>query len=239
MESLRPNQQRAKNAIILLWITLAMESISFISGYFQYDLLQLAANGGEFSMEEANANDVREQIIAIVGVIVFIISMITLIQWFRRAYYNLHLRVSNLSHSEGWAAGGWFVPIISLYRPYQIMKELYQETKMLLVKKGVVLSHYFNTSVLGWWWAFWVINSIMGQFLFRYSLRAESIDELITTTVVSMVTNVIGIPVALITIKVIRDYAALETMLVEVKNDDGSLLFENDQTQMGTISQVQ
>jgi len=135
MEHLRPNEQRAKSAIVLIWIVLAFEIISFISSYIQYDLLQTAANGGQISMEYATANDTRERIVGITSMIVYIISAITFIQWFRRAYYNLHLRAELLSYTEGWAAGSWFVPIVNLIRPYRIMTELYEETNELLVKK--------------------------------------------------------------------------------------------------------
>lgn len=220
MENLRPNGERAKNAITLVWIVLALEVVSIISGYFQYDLLQTVANGGEISMETATANETRGQIIGIVYSIVFSISAVTFIKWFRRAYYNLHLRVNHLAQTEGWAAGSWFVPIINLYRPYQIMKELYQETKELLIQKGFSINDNFTTGSLGWWWTLWIINNVIGQFVFRYSMRAESVDELTISTVASLIGNVVGIPLAIITVKVIKDYSNVESMLIEIKDEE-------------------
>lgn len=222
MNSLRANEQRAKNAITLLWIVLALECISLVSGYFQYDLLQAVANGGEISIEEADANDTREQLIGIVSLIVFIVSVVTFIMWFRRAYFNLHQKVSYLSYTEGWAAGSWFVPIISLFRPYQIMKEIYQETKELFERKGIDVTRYPSTVLLGVWWALWIINSFLGQFIFRYSLRAESLDELTTLTRTSIASNIIGIPLAFIAMKIIVDYAKVEPLLHEIKDDTGT-----------------
>jgi hypothetical protein len=220
MGNLKQNEQRAKNAITLIWIVLALEIVSLISGYFQYDLLQTAANGGEISIESADSNDTREQLIGVIFMIVNIISAVTFIQWFRRAYYNLHQRVNHLSQTEGWAAGSWFVPIVSLYRPYQIMKELYQETKELLVKKGVSLNENFATDSVGWWWTLWIINNVIGQFVFRYSLKAESIDEFTTSTIASMIGNVVGILLSIITVKVIKDYANVEPLLFEIKEEE-------------------
>ncbi|MDR0666202.1 MAG: DUF4328 domain-containing protein [Campylobacteraceae bacterium] len=136
MEKLKPNEQRAKKAIILIWIVLILEIVSFISSYMQYDLLQTFANGGYISPEAADANDNREQIIGIFCLIAYIISAVTFIMWFRRAYYNLHQEADSLLYAEGWAAGSWFIPIINLYRPYKIMKELYVKTKELLQKRG-------------------------------------------------------------------------------------------------------
>ena len=219
MENLNQNVQRAKNAIILIWIVLALEIISLVSGYFQYDLLQTVANGGEISTETATANDLREQMIGIIYLIAYVISTVTFIQWFRRAYFNLHQKVTYLAYTEGWAAGSWFVPIVNLYRPYQIMKELYQETKALFIKKGIDVNSNFTTNALGWWWTLWIINSIIGQFVFRYSMKADTIDELTISTVASMIGNILGIPLALITVKVIKDYANVETLLSEIKDE--------------------
>ncbi|MDM1046261.1 DUF4328 domain-containing protein [Myroides sp. 1354] len=218
MTKLKPNGQRAKNAILLLWIMLALDIISFISSYFQYDLLQNLVIGREITVEEISANDTREQIIGLLYIFAYIVSIITFIQWFRRAYYNLHQKVSNLSHAEGWAAGSWFVPILCLFRPYLIMKELYEETKVVLTKKGIPSIQNLNTNLLGLWWAFWLLNNAFGQFVLRYAQRAEAIDELTTTTVASMANNSIGILLALLTIKVITNYAAVEPLLV--KNEE-------------------
>jgi hypothetical protein len=219
MINLKPNQQRAKNAIILIWIVLALEIISLISGYFQYELLQSVSNGNEISIETANENDTREQIISFINLIAYIVSAITFIQWFRRAYYNLHIKIKNLSHNESWAAGSWFVPVITWYRPFQIMKEMYIETKKILIKYELISSSNITTNLLGVWWTLWVINNIVGQFVFRYSLKAENIEELITMTVASIIMNIIGIPLALITIQVIKDYANIEHLLFNIKDE--------------------
>ena len=218
MEELRANKQRAKMAMVLIWIMLLMDVLSFGSGYMQYDLLQMVDAGGFITPEEANANDSREQLVGIVSFLIAIISAITFILWFRRAYYNLHTKVEGLSFSEGWAAGSWFVPIVNLYRPYQIMQELYRDTINLLNDNGLSGEKPLNTKFLGVWWALWIISRITGQFLFRYSLRAESIDELTTSTMMSMILDMVGIPLALITIKVIKDYSSVEHLLEHVGN---------------------
>jgi len=222
MAKLKPNGQRAKNAILLIWMMLALDIVSLISKYFQYDFLQAVANGYEISMEKANANDTREQIISLLYLITYIISAITFIQWFRRAYYNLHQKVSNLSYGEGWAAGSWFVPILCLFRPYQIMRELYIETKAVLTRKGIIVHQNFNTTTLGLWWTFWIVNNAMGQYVFRYAQQAEAIDELTLITVISMATNIIGVLLALVTIKVIANYVAVESLLLKSEKETTS-----------------
>ena len=216
MQDLKPNEQRSQNAIILIWIALAMSSISLVSSCFQYDLLQTAANGGEISIEYATINDNREQAIGIIQIVVFVLSAITFIQWFRRAYFNLHLRVNRLSYSEGWAAGCWFMPIVNLFRPYLIMKELFQETHLFLKRNEVYTSENFSMPSLSLWWTFWIIDRFFGQFVLKYSLKAETIDELTTTTIAQIISNGIGILLAIITVNIITEYSKLEPVMHKV-----------------------
>jgi hypothetical protein len=221
MEELRPNGQRAKNAILLIWIVLAINVVSLVSNLLQYNLLHTVGNGGFITPDEANANDSTQQIIAIIFLIVYIISAVTFIQWFRRAYYNLHLKVDHyLSHNEGWAAGGWFVPIVCLYRPIQIMRELYDDTALYLSGKGIKTDKNLTNKALTPWWTLWIVSSIMGQFIYRYDAVATSIDELINSTIANIIMDIIGIPLALITIKIIKDYSQVEPLLIETKENE-------------------
>jgi hypothetical protein len=221
---LRDNEQRAKTAILFIWIVMSLEIVSAFSSFMQYDLLQTIANGGYISDEMATANDTREQTISIFLLIANVISMITLIMWFRRAYYNLHQKVNYLSYSEGWAAGSWFVPIICLFRPYQIMKELYVETKKILTRNGMSDKVNYTTDYLGWWWALWIITAFIGNFIFRYALKdANTIDEYIILTVAQIISSLLSIPLAIITVKVIKDYNKVEPVLFEINTAEENI----------------
>jgi len=229
MENLRPNEQRAKNAIILIGIVLVLEIVNLISSYMQYDLLQTIANGGFISDDVAEANVTRELMLGIIYIIASLISCITFIMWFRRAYFNLHQKVNYLAHSEGWAAGSWFVPIVCLYRPYQIMKEVYVETKELFTKKGLSEKVDYSTSYLGWWWTLWIISAFAGHFAFRFAFKsADTIDNFITTTVAEMILSALGIPLALITVKIIKDYSKVEPLLAQINDKEAKADSEND-----------
>lgn len=212
--SLKPNDQRSKTVLALIWTVLILEVFSLVSSGLQYNLLQIASAGGEISYEMANANDLREQIIAIIYFIAYVVSGITFIMWFRRAYFNLHQKVDHLSFKEERAAGCWFIPFVNLYQPYQIMKELYTETKNYLLNEDNSMRFDLTTNLLGFWWTLWIVNGIIGQIIFRISRNADTISELITTTTLSIISSVIGIGLAFITIKIIKDYSKVEVLLI-------------------------
>jgi hypothetical protein len=219
MNALKPNGQRAKNAMVILWILLGMEVLSFISHYFQYDLLQRAANGAQVSTIEAGANDLRELIISIAYIVTYIIFLVIFIQWFRRAYYNLQTKVPNLLFTDGWAAGSWFVPILNFYRPFQIMREIHTETIELFEKKGVSNAK-ISTDYLGWWWFFWITSGLIGRISSNISMDAESIRELTNSTMVEMISNVVSIPLILLFLKIVSDYSKVEPILFELKDEE-------------------
>ncbi len=110
---MKPNEQRAKTAIILIIIVMIFDVISLFSDSLEYGLLTSL----EITTEAAESNDTRQQIIAIFYLVAYIISAVTFISWFRRAYYNLHSKVDNLDNSEAAAAYSWFIPFVNLYKP--------------------------------------------------------------------------------------------------------------------------
>ena len=219
MSKLKNNEQRAKNAITLILIVMIVKAISIFSNYHQYRLLQSVSHGNKISIEAATNNDLIQRIISITYLIVFIISAITFIQWFRRAYFNLNIKVDSLENSDGWAAGCWFVPVLSLFMPYLIMKELYDKTNSLLLKQ---FDTYIKRSTLfvGWWWTLWITVNIFGYVIvFSTKFGTESITSLIVTTFLSIIGAFVFIPLAIITIKVIKDYSLIEKMIYEISND--------------------
>lgn len=216
---LRPNADRAKNAIILLYLVLIMDIISLISGYMQYSLLGRIANGN-FTMVEAEMNDLREMLVAIIYAILMIVSAVFFILWFRRAYYNLHQLSKRLKYSEGWAAGAWFVPIMNLFRPFQIMSEMVNETRSILVSRNLIEKSKLASGVVGLWWTLWIVNNMFANFDMRYSLRTESMEQYINSSLFGMISNVLGVFAVLAAIRVVKMYSAVESLVAGVPEFD-------------------
>ena len=218
--SIKPNADRAKNAIIAVLVVMSLDIISGLSSVMQLDLLNDVSNGVAVSDEAFAANDLREQAIGYAYLAAFIVSAVFFILWFRRAYYNLQVRTGNCQHSDGWAAGSWFLPIISLYRPYQIMRELATETSSLLsIASGKEVKS--DTDTIGIWWALWIITNYIGNYLFKNVFGVETVEDFINTTILQIVNAVIAIPMALVTVSMIKKYAAKETALnQEEKSSD-------------------
>jgi len=230
---MRNNEQRARTAIILLWIILGLDIAMGVSSFFQLDLLYRMETGLDYNDQEVNINDIREAVIGILYTVAYITSIITFIRWFRRAYFNLHQSTDNVVFSEGWAAGAWFVPILNLFRPFQIMKELYTKTNKLLIEIAPDYDKKSNLFFVNFWWGLWVVSNLIANRETRSAFNADTIQEIITYTELSIATSFLGVPVALLAIKVIKDYSQMEKILFKsniqkLNSDISKLDFTND-----------
>ena len=206
MRKLEPNGQRAKNAINSIKVVLVLEIALLI--------LNFRAISTEIT-KSIVIIDIIEGTISIIFLIAYIIYVIFFIKWFSRAYSNLHQKVISLSYSKGWAIGSWFVPILFLYRPYKIMKELYCKTRALLIEKNVLSNKNSLTlfSIQFWWFLFIVDGYVNGR-VFMYKLKIGT-----TGPTIDIVVGIIGILLALITIKVIKGYSKMESLLFQTEDN--------------------
>lgn len=215
---IKPNKERAKGAIILLWIMLALEVLMFISDYMEYSLLQRALNGGGVDYQDATSNDTRQLLIGILYLIAIIISGIFFINWFRRAYNNLYLlKVPRLSYSESSAGWSWFVPFLNFVRPYQIMKETWESTDDIL-NRYTNYQHNFKINTVNMWWGLWIIQGILGYIGSRMYLT-DDINLYLTGSIMGMISNFLATIGAFVAIKMIKEYSQMENALAQNQVD--------------------
>lgn len=192
--------------------------LSFVaigSNLMEYQLLTDFQNGVYFSQEmavaDAEANDMRQAVIAFSYLGVFIVSGILILKWIYQANQNARqLGAKDMAFSPGWSIGFYFIPIVSLWKPYQAMKEIWQASQ-----NPSNWSEEKVSSILGIWWFFWIANSIAGQAAFRLSRRAEEISEIMNVNLVSQASEVISIPLALVTWLLIKNVSNVQLAMRE------------------------
>lgn len=77
--------------------------------------------------------------------------------------------------------------------------------------------------LLSIWWAFWIFNGISGQVAPRPARIAGTVSEIQISTVASLVDNIIGVALALVTVKMINSYADVEPLLIEISENPESV----------------
>ena len=212
--NLKDNSERSKWAINLIYVVLIFDVITLVSDFIQHQLLQKIEDGDFISNSTIEANDDRVMGIALIALCIMIVSIVTFIRWFRRAYYNLHQLSSNMKYGEGMAAGCWFIPVINLYRPYEIMKEMFVSSTFILNKSGNDLNEESPSNIAGLWWTLWIISIVINQVIFRTD--QTEIGDFLFISNISLLSDLVSIILALVTISMIKKYSNLEKSLATI-----------------------
>ncbi|MGZ4074372.1 MAG: DUF4328 domain-containing protein [Bacteroidia bacterium] len=213
MIAIKNNNSRANAARIFFYLLVGMSIISLYSNYLQYQLLSGVKNGIAVTPDVANANDSRQQMIVLVNALLLITSSILFLVWIYRAYENLYsLKINHLSCTPGWAVGYWFVPVISLFKPYVIVKEIWDETQAYVLpqaeKKNIAKGY-----IIGLWWTLYLLSIFSSYFVVLFFGDKTSIDGLIAGTIALIVSNIFLIVVKVVTLVMINKISLYEKSL--------------------------
>lgn len=219
------NTKRAKTLITVFWILTGLTAIGILSSYFELELLKSGQLTGYIDENDANANDLRQGIIGVLQIVIYIVSIIVFLNWFRRAYGNLHkLGLRYLKQNETMAVWSWFIPILFLFRPVQIMNEIWRETQLQIKKCD---SKYLIKSgglIIGVWWALFIFSNFIGKYVLRTAFKTDTIEEVIEGTQAIMLSDIMEIPEALLVILIVSQFSKIETKFAETVNIHGGTI---------------
>lgn len=225
MIKLKKNSQRGSNAKIALTVVLFSLVLVLVGEIFSLKVFS-DLKAGVINMNQIEIHDIIVPITGLIYLVTYIIAIVLFIMWFRRAYYNLHqIYTRGLKHTEGWAAGAWFVPIMNLYAPYQIAKDLFTKSREVLDKNELIETNQFKSNSIGVWWTLWISASILGRI--DYYMQKDLVNNLdLTGAYMSIVVSVVSIIACIMCIRVIKEYMAMEEILPNI--GDGNVRLEGD-----------
>lgn len=213
LSHLRHNAQRQKAAISLVITAVMFSSVILIFDFLQLPYLRRAI-AGDFSTIEQIRGILGFQLFFLVCyLILFSLSGIAFIQWFRRAYFNLHQLNIDLSRQDNWAAMSWFIPVMNLFVPYEMMRELYVETPKYINNTDTGITVNSKLWIINIWWALWIILGLANIANLLTSSDFTNINSLYTSTIISIVHGIIYIPLGVFAVLVIGNYGKLEAQL--------------------------
>jgi len=186
--------------VVMLWLFFGMEIISIVSDSLEIGLLQQA----EITDDQAAMNDMRQGLVAIVYLVVFLITGITFLVWqYRACKVSRSLGAHGLKYSPGWAVAYYFIPILCVFRPYQVMRETWQVS---LNPRDWDFQP--GTPLLGWWWALWLLSGFVSNL---GGLGGDSVSEVqafIFADYCAIASSAIGLPLCIVLITLIRKITA-------------------------------
>ena len=196
----------------MLYAQVLVAVISIVSGYFEYRLISDFQNGvytsQELAIADGEASDQRQGLIGILYLVVFFVSALLILRWIHRANYNARqLGAENLVFTPGWSIGYYFIPILTLWKPYQAMKEIWKASK-----NPSSWSSSSTSFILPIWWALWLMSCFLGQAIFRLSMSADALPELLNLNLLNQLSNFLDIPLALVTLAVVNSIYKMQVL---------------------------
>jgi hypothetical protein len=187
--------------MLFLALGIVMDLAVIVSTLMEIDLLKrmsaAAALEDHPTQEEIEANDNRQMAIGLTMIGIYIPTVILFCMWIYRAHSNLPaLGALQLKYSPRWAAGAFFVPILNLFRPYQITKEIDLNSDPSPDPQ--------SSQLIGAWWTAWLLTNFSARASERMASKAETAESILAADYVTLGALAIEIVAAILAILVIR-----------------------------------
>jgi len=159
---------RGPRAIGWLRVSLALDVVLIGCGLINLSIYERLLAGQPVTDDRIAAADAAGVILGAGDLVVSLVMAVVFIRWLLQARRNaVALGAGELVHSRHTAAWSWIIPIINLFLPYQVVKEIWQASA-----PGPEASPQAESRVpaaLPAWWGFWVAANVLGQLGFRMS----------------------------------------------------------------------
>ena len=200
-----------KWTVRLLYLQIGISVVGVGSGILEHSVLTGLNDGTFASAEEAvasaEASDFRQAVVGGIQMLIYLVSGIWILRWIYLANQNVReLGAAGMRFSPGWSVGWYFVPIMNLWKPYQAMKEIWQASE-----RPRDWQRTMSPGLLVAWWTLWLLASGASRASLRMSLRAEEIDELLAANRMTMLSDALDIPLAIVLLFIVKAIHEMQT----------------------------
>jgi Domain of unknown function (DUF4328) len=213
MPGILDNSQRIRYAILFQWIVIGATLLALASTVLEYLMMQKMAAGIKVPHAQIEASDWRQQAIGGTQLVLILMAFIGLVLWAHRAYANLHRlhKTPRPRHAEGAAGWGWFVPIMNLWYPYQVMKDLWVLTQRY-AQPDEAIRYERDNGLIGGWWLLRIFALVASRGM-RAPAAGDTMNQILTYVQFTMGMQVLYIWYAVATIYLLRKFRPFEQQL--------------------------
>jgi hypothetical protein len=189
----------------LLLAGILLDLVSIWSGTHELSLLEDLKTGVAVSDADVTLSDRRQAIVGVSQSLLFTITAAAFIAWLYRAYTNLErLGATGLRFSRKWVIGGWFVPILALWRPKQIVNDVWRASDPDLPRENRSWQDDYVPRLFTFWWIAFVVMEWLYNAASRQSLDAAGVSGFQSADRVFLAADLASIVAAVLAIVVVR-----------------------------------
>lgn len=156
-----PSDSHATRARWALWASIATMVFGAGISLWDFVLLRRLDAGEDPDTLFGDIYDLITGADALARIGLFVVAAILVLIWLYRAYANLRALRHEPRFTPGWAVGYWFIPIINIFRPFQIIKDLYVRSENPARTAG--LDRIGAPSIVTAWWVCWLATGVANR----------------------------------------------------------------------------
>lgn len=161
---------------------------------------------GNGTMDDLHAADSVALMVNVPTILVSIASGVTFIVWLyvsRRNAERVSYAVEH-RHSRGWVIGSWFVPIVNLWYPLQVVQDVWRAFDP--AQRDRPLQARDNKGFILVWWLVFTLMSIFNQVVGRLVLNEDTpMDTVATWTWAATVVTTAAAALAIVLVRRLTD----------------------------------
>ncbi len=184
------------NVAVLLFVATIMTSMACIAvDWYAYTNLVEKDRAGVLDPEDDQWLTLLRMSSAMLNMACSLPAYVVFLVWKYSAYKNLqNFRCLGLEASPGWAAGSYFVPIISFYRPYLIMQEIWKGSDPQSEPYSANWSLGRGSSLISFWWFGYLVFCVtMVVIAMTTTMKNEpNLHEILVTLQAEIVTHAVS-----------------------------------------------
>ena len=172
-------------------------AVAVVSDFLEWQLMDRVIAGEQVSDAEATASDDRQATVGLVQFALAVAGAIVFIRWMHAAYRNVEVVApAERRYRAGWAIGSWFVPIMNLFRPKQMVNDIWRAG-------GRDAQDARPGGLLLGWWLLWLLSSFIVNTAARGLYGSETDDEIRTGSILYLISDAMTIVCAMLAILVV------------------------------------
>lgn len=197
---------RAQATVWLLMANVALNLISLLLNFYIVVLLPGTPAEDLLRLGEGSWIEVAQGINDLLGFLVYVATAVAFLMWLYRANKNLRpLGIVRPEFTPGWAVGWFFIPFANLRMPYRAVKEVWVGSDPQLSVPGEESwQQPGSSSLLGWWWACWLIEGTVNYTVARLSMSATTTDAFFNLAKAQIFGDALSMGAAVLAIMVVK-----------------------------------
>src|SRR5271165_4169959 len=197
----------------LLWIGVAVASVALVDDVVEFVQVQI----GHVTPDQLTDSDPIQGFIELLQSGLGVVTAITFLKWVYRAYKNVQgFGAEGLRFSPGWAIGYYFIPILSLIRPVQVMNEIWRasdDPRNWQKRPG--------SWMIASWWALFLIYTGVTQVSLEIAIQASTNDQWTLAAVLAILGDLFSIPLSIAAVRLVTEIYRRQKALVAEANPSG------------------